>query len=242
MGYLGLGFQWPGIPGSGFRYVSASFCLIRWRILRKGRRPLSWRKYLSPRNIVNCPSALSMALINTVTKNNLGEGSFAYISWSQSILEESQGRSSKGMNWSSGHGGPLTGLLPLACSVFSMQPRTISPPTLSIILLHQSSMKENVLQTQDSSKADGGDSSAKAPPPPESALVKLTKLISILPVLNHSSGIQSISILLKRFLLVNEKNLSFSSYFSHKLLDTYVWGLSGTQTPILGRCRSPSAE
>jgi hypothetical protein len=25
-------------------------------------------------------------------------------------------------------------------------------------------------------------------------------------------------------------------------LDTYVWGLSGTQTPILGRCRSPSAE
>lgn len=148
LGYLGLSF-W---------YELAFFCLIRWNTLRKDRWFMSWRKHLSPSNIVVSPS-VCFSTMNTRTKNNLGKGycfcvlfCFAYVCrwvshWGKS--GQINRHELKQRPWRT----PFTGLLPLACSVFFfIQPRATcleaAPSTASRVIPYQSPIKENALQTR----------------------------------------------------------------------------------------------
>lgn len=219
LGYLGLSF-W---------YELAFFCLIRWNTLRKDRWFVSWRKHLSPSNIVVCPS-VCFSTANIRTKINLGKVfvfvfCFVLLTFAdESVTEESQG-SSTGMNWSRGHGGlPLTGLLPLACSVFffyttqnylSWSCTIHSEQSHSLSITNQGKCPADSTQVKQMGAIPQRGSGSSYP----STLVKPTKLTSILPVLGHSAGAQNICILLKRLLLVNEKYFLLLLLFS-KFLDT----------------------
>lgn len=76
---------------------------------------------LAEQRQAQCISLLFGAVINAMTKRNLGEKRvyLAYSSQSQPIIEGSQGRTS---SRSRGHGGVLlSGLLPMACSVILLR-------------------------------------------------------------------------------------------------------------------------